>query len=69
MWSWTAMWSWTKVRRATIPDADRELFNRFGENVIALCVSGDGRHRTLSFEHSSRRWEQTPRCPQTRHNG
>jgi hypothetical protein len=33
------MW-WRKVRKADIPQADRELFERYGESVIGSIVAG-----------------------------
>src|SRR5262249_23760063 len=34
------MWMWRKVRRADISKADRDLFERFGETVIAMVLAG-----------------------------
>jgi len=35
-------WSWPlrKVRKAKIPKEDRDYFERYGENVISMKVSG-----------------------------
>jgi hypothetical protein len=34
------MWWWRRVRKADIPKADRDLFERFGEHVIASVLTG-----------------------------
>jgi hypothetical protein len=31
---------WPKVRKANIPEIDRDIFERFGETVIGLVLSG-----------------------------
>jgi hypothetical protein len=33
------MWWWRKVRRANIPQVDRDVFERLGENLIALILA------------------------------
>jgi hypothetical protein len=33
------MWWWRKIRRATIPQEDRDLFESLGETVIALMLT------------------------------
>src|SRR5262249_35607881 len=33
------LWWWRKIRRADIPKASRDLFERFGEDVIAMTLA------------------------------
>jgi len=33
-------WWWRKVRKANIPQADRDTFERFGETVIGSLLTG-----------------------------
>jgi hypothetical protein len=33
------VWWWTKVKKATIPNDQRETFERYGENVIGMVLA------------------------------
>jgi len=34
-----SMWRWTKVKKATIPREQRDIFERYGENVIGMLLA------------------------------
>ncbi len=57
------LWWWRKVRYATIPQASRDIFERFGDSIIASVVTGFAGQRVDELnsicENPKRREEAT----------
>jgi hypothetical protein len=44
------LWWWPKVRYATIPKDSRDIFERFGESIIANVVTGFAGQRVAELD-------------------
>lgn len=58
-----SMWRWRKVHVADIPKADRDLLQRFGENVVSMAVAGGFAIQDAELRDFFRKMTEDPRRP------
>jgi len=44
------MWWWREVRKATIPQEERDILERYGDQVIALMITSGHNPRSVALQ-------------------
>jgi hypothetical protein len=57
-----SMWRWRRLRRVTIPPEERDIFERYGENVIGSVLAGGFNPATAELQGLYRSAEMKDRA-------